>query len=156
RQTFARPVPGVDKRHFKVHFLGVWDTVSSVGWIWDPVTFPFTARNPSIDTICHAVSLDERRWFFRQNLVRRADRKREKPQTIKEVWFPGVHCDVGGGYPTDDSRLWHEPFKWMLSEAAAAGLYVDSQRLNDILQNSAKSPRNWSANPWTDEKHESL
>src|SRR5262245_11906275 len=52
RETFARPVPDVDRRHFKVHFLGVWDTVSSVGWIWDPVTFPYTARNPSIDTIC--------------------------------------------------------------------------------------------------------
>jgi uncharacterized protein (DUF2235 family) len=40
RKTFARPAsdPHDEERHFPVHFLGVWDTVSTVGWIWDPKT----------------------------------------------------------------------------------------------------------------------
>lgn len=36
--------------------------------VWGPEAFPYTARNPSIAKIRHAVSLDERRWFFRQKL----------------------------------------------------------------------------------------
>jgi uncharacterized protein (DUF2235 family) len=95
RWSFARPVLGTgDDRRFQVHFLGVWDTVSSVGWIWDPVQYPFTARNPSIDVIRHAVAVDERRWFFRQNLMQQTGE-----QDFRELWFPGVHADVGGGYP---------------------------------------------------------
>jgi uncharacterized protein (DUF2235 family) len=85
RWTFVRPVPGSsDDRRFHVHFLGVWDTVSSVGWVWDPLKFPYTAHNPSIAIIRHAVSVDERRWFFRQNLMEQRGK-----QDFKELWFPG-------------------------------------------------------------------
>ncbi|HLX11516.1 MAG TPA: DUF2235 domain-containing protein, partial [Bacteroidota bacterium] len=93
RDTFARKVgtPNGEGR-FPIHFLGVWDTVSSVGWVWNPTTFTFTASNPGIAIIRHAVSIDERRTFFRQNLMHP-----EPDQNIKELWFPGVHCDVGGG-----------------------------------------------------------
>ncbi len=145
RSTFARPVPGNgDERRFRVHFLGVWDTVSSVGWVWDPLKFPFTANNPSIDVVRHAVSLDERRWFFRQNLIKRAAR-----QDFQELWFPGVHADVGGGYPEQDGALWREPFEWISSEARKAGLRVDQQRLNAVLDKSGPLP-------WADPLHESL
>jgi uncharacterized protein (DUF2235 family) len=95
-----------DQRHFAVHFVGVWDTVSSVGWIWNPGTYPFTAGNPSVELIRHAVSVDERRGFFRENLIRR-----EPGQDALEVWFPGVHCDVGGGYPEEESGLWRTSFE---------------------------------------------
>ena len=119
RWTFARQISDRDDdRRFPVHFLGVWDSVSSVGWVWDPVTYPFTRRNPSIEVIRHAVSVDERRCFFRQNLMVPADR--EPPQDFKELWFPGVHCDVGGGYPKTEGGLWQEPFRWMIAEAQAA------------------------------------
>ena len=86
RWTFARPVPGdkQDDRRFRVHFLGLWDTVSSVGWVWDPATFRFTAHNPSIAVIRHAVSVDERRWFFRQNRM-----GQEGDQDLQQQWFPG-------------------------------------------------------------------
>src|SRR5215510_9374897 len=51
-----------------LHFVGVWDTVSSVGWIYNAVKFPFTraARNPDFNIVRHAMSIDERRAFFRQ------------------------------------------------------------------------------------------
>ena len=61
RETFARPVTGAADRRFPVHFLGLWDTVSSVGWLWDPRTYAYTWRNAGVRTIRHAISLDERR-----------------------------------------------------------------------------------------------
>ena len=158
RRTFARQISERDDdRRFPVYFLGVWDTVSSVGWVWDPVTYPYTRRNPSIDIIRHAVSVDERRSLFRQNSIVKADRPEGKPQQdLKEIWFPGVHCDVGGGYPTTEGGLWQGPFVWMLAEVHAAGLELDERRLAAILERPAASPPWWTANQWTDRKHESL
>jgi uncharacterized protein (DUF2235 family) len=146
RWTFARPVPGGADRRFRVHFLGLWDTVSSVGWVWDPATYPFTACNPGIDVIRHAVAVDERRWFFRQNLISPAE-----GQDCRELWFPGVHGDVGGGYPDQDGGLWRVPFEWLLNEAAQAGLSVDAQRLNEVLHHTQSPVR-----PWAEPQHESL
>ena len=154
RRTFARPIhKGDESRRFRVHFLGVWDTVSSVGWIWDPMKFPFTAKNPSIDVVRHAVSVDERRWFFRQNLMQKAnsEKKGEQEQELKELWFAGVHSDVGGGYPEREGGLWRAPFEWMLGEARKAGLMVDERRLEIVLRKTSPSDHFW-AEP----QHESL
>src|SRR5437870_1757653 len=56
-------------RDCRPHFVGVWDTVSSVGWVYNAVHFPFTraTKNPDFHIVRHAVSIDERRAFFRQN-----------------------------------------------------------------------------------------
>ncbi len=149
RRTFARRVAeGDDQRRFPVHFLGVWDTVSSVGWVWDPKSYPYTARNPGVTFVRHAVSIDERRCFFRQNVMQPAD-----GQNFRELWFPGVHSDVGGGYPTSDGSLWRPPFEWMLGEARAAkpaALLVDEKHLAQVLRGSN------GIDPWNDMKHESL
>jgi uncharacterized protein (DUF2235 family) len=152
RWTFARPLSaGDDARHFRTHFLGVWDTVSSVGWVWDPPTFPFTAENPGIDVIRHAVSLDERRWFFRQNLMNRDDAP-GNTQDFQQLWFPGVHSDVGGGYADGpDQRLWRIPFDWMLRAAQNAGLEVDATRLAQVFPGLDAADR-----VWADRPHESL
>jgi uncharacterized protein (DUF2235 family) len=152
RWTFSRQmVADDDDRRFKTHFLGVWDTVSSVGWVWDPAKYPSTANNPSIETVRHAVSVDERRWFFRQNLMKQA----APEQDWKEHWFPGVHCDVGGGYPPQLGKayaeLWRVPFAWMMEEAKSKGLLVDEARLARVL---ARNPA--SAVPWEEAQHESL
>ncbi len=146
RETFAREVPGQSDRRFPVYFVGVWDTVSSVGWVWNPVHFPFTRTNPSITFVRHAVSIDERRWFFRQNLfVPPSD------QNFRELWFPGVHCDVGGGYPVAESVLWQEPFRWMLHESKHAGLIIDPVREAAVWGNSHQVPK-----PWLGKQDESL
>src|SRR5207244_12399905 len=90
RCTFARSMfDGDSERHCQVQFVCLWDTVSSVGWVAKPAKFPFTATNPSVSTIRHAVSIDERRAFFRQNLFHRATTK----QDLVEIWFLGSHCD---------------------------------------------------------------
>ena len=147
RRTFARPIAvDDDRRHFQVDFMGVWDTVSSIGWIWEPTTFPFTAQNPSVRVIRHAVSIDERRSFFRQNLFHQAE-----GQDLREVWFPGVHGDIGGGYAEKEGGLWRFPFHWILEEAEQAGLLIDSRHRHEVLYRTEPIARTW-----LDPQHESL
>ncbi|MGJ7518042.1 DUF2235 domain-containing protein [Pseudomonas baetica] len=112
-------------RRVNVHFLGLFDTVKSVGWVYDPVSIPFTADNRNVEIVRHAMSLDEKRCFFRQNLwaddALRTD--------VRQVWFPGVHSDVGGGYAADQAQLALGAFRWMLGEAIGAGLQVDLSKV---------------------------
>lgn len=110
--TFARDCP--------VHFLGVWDTVSSVGWVWDPETLPHTRENPDVAILRHAISIDERRAFYRANRWAAS-----AGQDANEVWFAGVHSDVGGSYPESESGLSQVTLQWMAEQADAAGLRFD-------------------------------
>jgi uncharacterized protein (DUF2235 family) len=117
----------------KPYFLGVWDSVSSVGWLLDPIglkpwRLPYTAALNDVSVIRHAVSIDERRVFFKQNLVRPRPGK-----DIKEVWFAGVHSDVGGSYPELESGLSKLAFQWMIRGAIGAGLQVNSEKLARVL-----------------------
>jgi uncharacterized protein (DUF2235 family) len=121
-------------RACKPHFVGVWDTVSSVGWIENPVHLPFTASNPDIEIGRHALAIDERRAFFRTNLWRPRKAPPEGgPRDLKQVWFAGVHSDVGGGYPESQSGLAKISLKWMLREAIEAGLLVDARKMDTVL-----------------------
>ena len=119
----------------KPYFLGLWDTVSSVGWILDPINvrsghLPYTASLPDVPILRHAVSIDERRAFFRQNLIHEP---MLPPPNLKQVWFAGVHSDVGGGYAESESGLSQVALRWMLCEAQSAGLALDSQKVIDVL-----------------------
>lgn len=136
----------------QIHFLGVWDTVSSVGWVYNAVRFPGTkaTHNSDLRTARHAVSIDERRAFFRQNLL---GDPRDPAQDILEVWFAGVHSDVGGSYPEPESQLSKCALRWMLCEAELSGLKIDSHRKADIL--GAKPPY-VAPDPLTRNQHESL
>lgn len=146
RETFAREIPDSNDRRFPIHFLGAWDTVASVGWVWEPARFPFTAKNPSVSVVRHAVSIDERRWFFRQNLFLPVP-----GQNLEERWFPGVHCDVGGGYPIKEGGLWQGAFRWMLEQSRAHGLCLDPRREAQVWLDSKETPE-----PWKAPQHESL
>jgi uncharacterized protein (DUF2235 family) len=117
------------------YFLGLWDTVSSVGWILDPIHtkgghLPYTATLPDVPVIRHAVSIDERRAFFRQNLVHEPAAAN---QNVKQVWFAGVHSDVGGSYAEAESGLSKIALRWMLCEAQSAGLGLDPEKVIDVL-----------------------
>jgi uncharacterized protein (DUF2235 family) len=139
-------------RECKPHFVGVWDTVSSVGWVYNAVRFPFTnaTKNPDLCVVRHAVSIDERRAFFRQNLF---GEPHDPQQDVKEAWFAGVHSDVGGGYPESESQLSQIALRWMICEAELAGLTTDQHRKTDIL--SGKLP-SVAPDPNTKNQHESL
>src|SRR5207244_8686199 len=97
---------------------------------------PYSADNPDIEHGRHAIAIDERRAFFRTNLWRHGGRSPAQPHGPKDevqVWFPGVHCDVGGGYPEQDSGLSKLALEWMLDEAVPLGLLVDAGRVTAML-----------------------
>ena len=129
KHTFCRPCP--------VHFLGLWDTVSTIGWIYNPQRLPYTRYNPEVARVRHAVALDERRCFYRTNLWGKPSsiqgQRTNSDQDVKEVWFPGVHSDVGGGYPLAESSLWKCSFSWMIREAAASGIKFDENGVEQFL-----------------------
>jgi uncharacterized protein (DUF2235 family) len=106
KRTFSRSCP--------VHFIGVWDTVKSVGLIRRR-RFPNTTLNPEVAHARHALSIDEQRSHYRPNLWSHGP-----DQDVRQVWFAGVHSDVGGGYAA--AGLSHVTLRWMLREAMAAGL----------------------------------
>ncbi len=146
KATFSRECP--------LFFVGLWDTVSSVGWIFDPVVLPFSARNPIMHIARHAVSIHERRCYFRQNLWGAPF----EGQNIKQVWFAGVHSDVGGSYPEFESGLAKITLAWMLREAQAADLKIDRNKAAAML-GEAPPPESWMPNvpPDADAKmHRSL
>lgn len=131
RNTFSRSC--------KPWFVGVWDTVSSVGWVDNPLKVPYTANNPDIEFGRQAISIDEHRAFFRQNLWRSQESQAGAtpipvgPKDVKQVWFPGVHCDVGGGYPEAKSGLSKIALEWMLAEAHAHNLILNKDRTDLVL-----------------------
>jgi uncharacterized protein (DUF2235 family) len=119
KSTFGRSVD--------IHFLGLWDSVSTFGWIYDPIFLPYTTNNKSVNAVRHALAIDERRSFFQP--MQWGDRYADR-QDIKQVWFAGVHSDVGGGYPEVESGLSKIALKWMIDEATHTnfGLVVDPRK----------------------------
>jgi uncharacterized protein (DUF2235 family) len=120
-----------------IHFVGAWDTVSSFGWFWNFQALPHTAVNPSITHFRHALAIDERRACFPANLY--------FPQTnqqanCKQVWFAGVHSDVGGGYPDRDATLAKVRLAWMIREAEASGLLIDAAGRQYLMDSKDKPP----------------
>jgi uncharacterized protein (DUF2235 family) len=113
-----------------IAMVGVWDTVGSLGIPAvfggvDPVVYGFldTTLHPDVQHAYHALATDERRCEFPATLW-------ENPgpgQTLEQVWFCGVHCDVGGSYPDDPdgTALSNLTFAWMLSKATALGVQFD-------------------------------
>ena len=124
REIRSRPCP--------IHFMGLFDTVSSLGWAWEPKSFPNTMTMPNVNILRHALALDERRAKFRTNRV-----KCNTQADHKQMWFAGVHSDVGGGYQAPRNRLARVPLRWMLSEARLAGMQVNADALRALdLENT--------------------
>jgi uncharacterized protein (DUF2235 family) len=107
-----------------IAFIGVWDTVDAVGMpfrIADIVNrriFPFkfwaTGLGAHVQKACHALSIDDPRVAFEPVLWDGPDDR------IEQVWFSGVHSNVGGGYPKQGMSL--VALDWMLAHAETAGL----------------------------------
>ena len=116
----AKNFKAVFGRECSIRFVGVWETVSSVGWFYDPLKIPYSLENEIIEIGRQALAIDERRSFFRPNLW-----GEKTTQDLKQVWFAGVHSDIGGGYPYREAGLANIPLKWMLQEAQLAGLLVE-------------------------------
>jgi len=129
-----------------IKLLGLFDTVGSVieSGRFGPrfKKHAFTSCNPSVETVRHAVALNERRRMFRPELwpkgqmVVAAGPDAEKPveQDVKEVWFSGVHSDVGGGYPESQSHLAKIPLDWMITESAPFGLDYNEDLVKSLVR----------------------
>ena len=133
--NFANPAFPSRFDHAQVEFLGVWDTVKSVGWLnWraqlEQARWPFTRRAPNVRRVRHAIAIDEWRTPYAE--YRFTPSHPQRPEHLREVWFAGVHSDVGGTFP-DDHRLSDIALKWMVDEAAEAGLRVDPKAYRKVL-----------------------
>lgn len=114
----------------KVRFLGLWDVVGSFGLSFDTfVNFQDINLGWNIDTLnncvehCfHAMALDERRETFG---VTRLDESNRFPN-IREVWFRGVHSDIGGGNGNEARS--NIALQWMLAQGRSCGLAFDETK----------------------------
>jgi uncharacterized protein (DUF2235 family) len=104
-----------------IHFMGLFDTVSSLGWAWEPKSFPNTRNMPNVTHLRHALAVDERRAKFRTNRVTVVPGNANH----RQMWFAGVHSDIGGGYKAPKDALSRIPLRWMLGEAKGAGMHVN-------------------------------
>jgi uncharacterized protein (DUF2235 family) len=116
----------------KITMLGVWDTVGSLGIpaIFggvDSVIYGFldTGLHPDVKNAYQALAIDERRIEFPPTLW---TSQPAAGQILEQIWFTGVHCDVGGGYaddPSTETALSDVTLSWMMSKAWALGLETD-------------------------------
>ncbi|KAL0569410.1 hypothetical protein V5O48_012553 [Marasmius crinis-equi] len=126
KETFCYP-------DVKVHFVGVWDTVSSIGFRRSKLDYPDVASG--MEHVCyfrHALALDERRVKFLPEYARGGAGPTEEDITscrgkprVKEVWFAGTHSDIGGGN-TDNRELSNNgpALRWMVNEARKFGVRI--------------------------------
>lgn len=127
--------------------VGVFDTVSSVGlptpengWLGYDFNIANTDLSPKVLNGYHALSADEDRanflatyWTPRHN--------------VRQVIFPGVHSDVGGGYA--DHGLSDRALQWMLPNLASSGLRFDLANIRALEPNATDIGHDdGSAAPW--------
>jgi uncharacterized protein (DUF2235 family) len=129
-------------RQVEVYFCGLWDTVSSYGWINSPIELPFSGQNPIIRIGRHAVSIHEHRCCYQDNLWGPSlpTSENQPSQDIRQVWFTGVHSDIGGSYKEGDAGLSKIAFEWLLVEAVKHGLRVEDQRVQVVLGKASPPP----------------
>lgn len=124
-------------RKVEIEFLGVWDTVAAYGlpvdeltrgwerWIW-PMLPKDRRASRSIRRACHALALDDERQTFFPLLWTEQEEPQNTVSThvdeerVSQVWFAGMHSNVGGGYPEDTLAL--APLAWMAAQAWKSGL----------------------------------
>jgi uncharacterized protein (DUF2235 family) len=113
-----------------VKFIGVWDTVGALGiplrglrgLTRRKYQFHDTELSGIVQHAYQALAIDEHRDPFEPALWRY---KPKPDQTVEQVWFCGVHSDVGGGYA--DRGLSDITLKWMIDKAKSAGLGLDRE-----------------------------
>ena len=135
-----------------IRLLGLFDTVASViepgPGRWPQLKMhAWTSRNPSVEAVRHALALDERRRMFRdlkwpENKPFKENRFAKTdgvPQDAKEVWFRGVHGDIGGGYPESESALAKITLDWMISETGPMGLDYETRTVNRLVKGKGEN-----------------
>jgi uncharacterized protein (DUF2235 family) len=139
----------------RVPFVGVWDTVDAIGLpvagaahLLNTLVFRFKFPNRTltaiVDRACQALSIDDQRKTFHPILW---DASGEDGARIEQVWFAGVHANVGGGYPKQGMSL--VALDWMMTNGGSAGLrfapgapdgYRQRRNVNDKIYDSRAGP----------------
>ena len=131
-------------RSRSVAFVGVWDTVGALGIPFSLMglldshdEFYDTKLGHNVKIARHALAIDEQRQDFEPTVW--------VPRTgidMKQVWFAGVHSDIGGSYGPDEdtgAEVSDTALAWMLDEAATAGLHVETH-IRDRLTDGVLAP----------------
>ena len=152
----------------KVQMVGVWDTVGALGipghlfseFDQEKYGFLDTTINPCIQKAYHAIAIDERRASFLPTLWSNSDGSpRDNDAQVQQVWFPGVHCDVGGSYA--EAQLSNVTLRWMIDNARANGLVFDDAAVQACLGAPPFHPEGpahdeWKPIPWGLPKHRTV
>ena len=133
-----------------IHFIGVWDTVGALGIPFSLMglfekhdEFYDTKMGANVAIARHALAIDEQREDFEPTLW-----SINKGVDLKQVWFAGVHADIGGSYPPDKKTGFmasDTSLAWMLDEASKAGLQIEphiQQSLTDGTKAKLHKSRN--------------
>lgn len=117
-----------------IRFLGVWDVVAAFGLanLGDEalnIGHHLSIPRSNLRYCCHALALDERRPSFLPTRLHGAD----------EVWFRGVHSDIGGG--NENRGLNDITLKWMMRKARAAGLPIEDADIADLHPTPGTAPQ---------------
>ncbi|MCG8492031.1 MAG: DUF2235 domain-containing protein [Sneathiellales bacterium] len=160
-----------------IEFVGCFDTVDALGlpidelaYVWDQLVFPYKFNDEQLSGIvkkaAHAIAVDDERHTFHPVLW---DHSRDNKDRITQVWFSGMHANVGGGYPED--HLSYVPLCWMMDQidrqtvgpqglvfdAAQKSYFQKCQNYNGLIHNSRRGAgvlyrfkprniaRNWNA-----------
>ena len=110
----------------RIKFIGVWDTVGSLGipitplrfWTKEFYEFHDVQLSSWVDSAFQALAVDERRKPFAPTLWQ--GQANAKDQILEQAWFPGVHSNIGGGY--GDHSLSDLALQWLADKAQASGL----------------------------------
>ncbi len=137
----------------EIRFLGVWDVVASFGIPIDLV-LDFQNINIGYDLVApasvrhcfHAMALNERRQTFE---VTRQDRTNDR-QNVTELWFRGVHSDVGGG--NRNTLLSNISLKWMMENAQTAGLPIQPDDIRRFDKVDSRAPLSTNLDPIENDK----
>jgi uncharacterized protein (DUF2235 family) len=132
-----------DARRVPIWFVGVWDTVASVGapFLSRTITASPTIVGKRFHHVRQALALDEYRRSFepRPYYIDPNYDYEYHGQSIAQMWFSGAHCDVGGGYETTAARLSNESLQWMLEESVKCGLRLPANLLTSTGQVDAQA-----------------
>ncbi len=129
-----------------ITLLGVFDTVGALGVPGAPGALKGTHQfhdvrlSPIVRTARHALALDERRLMFEPSLWKATEKdaaEAEAAGRVRQVWFAGVHSDVGGGYQR--SGLSDTTLLWMAREARTAGLVFDADLLGHYVASNREA-----------------
>ncbi len=124
----------IDNYRPKVTMVGVWDTVGALGaptpilgrFTKPMVSFFDTRLSPYVKNAFHALAIDEHRGPFKPDLWTGTI---NSDQTVEQVWFAGVHSDIGGGYR--ETGLSDISLKWMMEKSELLGLEFDSNLVDN-------------------------